>query len=377
MIQSARTRAALVLSIAVWLAVLPAAAQSSHPASRYYSAFPSEAVVLDVNDTTRDLTTPVELPLLPRSVLTSSFGTLEGPLQTILGTVEAVAVDRNGRLFILDSRFNNVRVIADDGRFLQSFGSPGNGPGELARPTSIAVDAGGHVYVADASRAVQVFALDRSGTYRYTRAFRLPAAAHGMCFLGSDLFIHGSNLEVANLIHRVDTTGVVLNSFGSLYSSPVPFINYTLSRSYIACDAHSGTIVLAPRGGLAEVRAYRRDGTPAWRLKLHGYVSASVEERGRAVRVTTLPGGSFIMALVTAPGGFVLQIGTRTQLGQVVIDGDGLTRLFFLAAGSGRPAALGRGPNETFRWIGRSRYVTTVMEPWPAVRFRATTGRQP
>ncbi len=73
-----------------------------------------------------------------------------------------VAVDADGNLYVSDTLNNRVQIFDADGNFLSMFGKAGDGPGYLARPKGIAVDVDGHIWVADAVQdRVQVF--DREG----------------------------------------------------------------------------------------------------------------------------------------------------------------------------------------------------------------------
>ena len=62
-----------------------------------------------------------------------------------------VAWDAEGNIFVADGHGPNARIAKfdRDGRFLTSWGSRGSEPGQFAMPHSIAVDAQGNVYVAD------------------------------------------------------------------------------------------------------------------------------------------------------------------------------------------------------------------------------------
>jgi DNA-binding beta-propeller fold protein YncE len=102
----------------------------------------------------------------PEGELVSSFGRRgEGPGEFDLPW--GVDVGPDGAIYVADWNNNRIQKLAPDGTFLMEFGRPGTGgragtgPGELRRPSSVAVSADGWVHVADRGndRAV-VFAPD-------------------------------------------------------------------------------------------------------------------------------------------------------------------------------------------------------------------------
>jgi len=69
-----------------------------------------------------------------------------------------VAVDKDGNLYVTDTFNDRVEIFDADGNFIRTFGKAGDGPGYFARPKGIAIDGDGHIWVADTVQdRVQVF----------------------------------------------------------------------------------------------------------------------------------------------------------------------------------------------------------------------------
>jgi hypothetical protein len=81
------------------------------------------------------------------------------PVDGLFRQVTDIAWDKAGNGYISDGYINSrIARVSHDGVWLGSFGSPGNEPGQLITPHSIAVDANDNVYVADrGNRRIQVF----------------------------------------------------------------------------------------------------------------------------------------------------------------------------------------------------------------------------
>jgi hypothetical protein len=62
----------------------------------------------------------------------TSFGKFARP--------KGIALDREGRIFVVDAAFQNVQIFNNDGQLLTYFAGPGVGPGELYLPTDISID---------------------------------------------------------------------------------------------------------------------------------------------------------------------------------------------------------------------------------------------
>lgn len=89
----------------------------------------------------------------------------------MFGSINAVAFDAGGRLFILDAGNRRIAQVGSDGKLVRSIGRIGRGPGEFSRPVGLAVTKDQHLVVFDAGQsAFSVF--DTAG--RFIRTFRPP-----------------------------------------------------------------------------------------------------------------------------------------------------------------------------------------------------------
>jgi hypothetical protein len=87
------------------------------------------------------------------------------PVDGMFRQVTDVTWDPAGNAYISDGYINSrVAKVDKNGKWLKSFGEPGDQPGQLATPHSIAADAQGNIYVANRGNGrVEVF--DSDGKY--------------------------------------------------------------------------------------------------------------------------------------------------------------------------------------------------------------------
>ena len=97
-----------------------------------------------------------------------------------------LAVDGLGNIYVLGSFHRAVFKYGTDGKYINRFGSDGDGPGQFRLGASgIAVDSQGRIYVAE-SRRIQVFAPDG----RFIDQFEVDGVASGLAISDNDeLFI--------------------------------------------------------------------------------------------------------------------------------------------------------------------------------------------
>jgi hypothetical protein len=139
-----------------------------------------------------------------------------------------VAWDRDGNIYVADGIGNNNRIAKFDknGRFLQHWGSTGAGPGQFTGLEALVIDAQGNIYAADAgNRRVQVFAPD--GSFR--SEFGNIGKPLAMCITPASpqyLFVsHAGDEDGMDdaAIYKVRLDGTVVGRFGSAGKRPGEF----------------------------------------------------------------------------------------------------------------------------------------------------------
>jgi len=69
-----------------------------------------------------------------------------------------MAIDADGNLYVCDTLNNRIEIFDADGKFISTYGKNGDGPGYFSRPKGIAIDSDNHIWVADGMQdRVQVF----------------------------------------------------------------------------------------------------------------------------------------------------------------------------------------------------------------------------
>jgi hypothetical protein len=134
-----------------------------------------------------------------------------------------VAWDAAGNIFVSDG-YGNSRIVkySKDGRFITSAGTKGNGPGQLNLPHTIATDAKGNVYVGDRSnRRIQVFDND----LKFKAIYDQVGAPWAICITpGAHQYLYSSNsnpdnnnAEIAAVtgeIYKMELDGTIVGKFG-------------------------------------------------------------------------------------------------------------------------------------------------------------------
>jgi DNA-binding beta-propeller fold protein YncE len=132
-----------------------------------------------------------------------------------------IAIGRGGEIYVTqghgkgDSR---VLKFDRDGKFIKTWGGKGTLPGQFNVPHSIAIDAGGLVYVADrGNKRIQVFDADGAFVREWT-LFGTPAGL----FIGTEPAVYLANGHHGQII-RLDMNGHILGMTGKVGKAPGEF----------------------------------------------------------------------------------------------------------------------------------------------------------
>ena len=146
-------------------------------------------------------------------------GTGAGQPTDLFNRPTDVAWDAAGNIFVADGAGNaRIAKFDKDGKFVKSWGKRGTAPGDFADVLSIAVDAQGNVYAGDGgNKRIQVF--DNNGTFK--TAFTNFGNAQAMCITkGANpvLYVSNSNpwndIDVAGEIYKMRLDGTIVGKFG-------------------------------------------------------------------------------------------------------------------------------------------------------------------
>ncbi|MDE0920429.1 MAG: 6-bladed beta-propeller, partial [Arenicellales bacterium] len=140
------------------------------------------------------------------------------------------------RVFVTDQGNFRVQVFTQDGIYSSEFGTEGTGDGQFLKPTHVAVDSKGHVYVTDWERRdVQKFVSSASG-YEWALTFggkETVAHEQGLFYAKADGYgPNGIAINSKDLIHVSDSGNCRVQVFdsGGIFKHQIPAAHYTPAK---------------------------------------------------------------------------------------------------------------------------------------------------
>ena len=206
------------------------------------------------------------------------IGVAEGERYEMLGRVEDIEVDADGRIFIVDRELGEVLFYSSDGSYLGFFGGQGEGPGEFNQPRELALSESGRKAVVFSKGRVQVFERQENGQFLYRNSF--PSIGTQGCVMNDHIYVLRYYLGRLGNIQKLTMEGEWVASFGYTYKSKSKFVTRRLSTgsgSRIACSKRHGVVGMIV-GRIPVLHGYSGDGELLWRVKFEDIKFTPVEE---------------------------------------------------------------------------------------------------
>jgi hypothetical protein len=177
----------------------------------------------------------VDLPVRPPAALPGNAAPGSGRPSDLFVRPTDVAWDAAGNIYVADGVGNVAGAVTDTrvakftkaGVFVKSWGSKGTEPGKFGSVRGIAIDAQGNVYVADGgNKRIQVF--DTDGNYK--REITNVGSPRALCMTsGSTQYLYTSNsnppnnIDTAGEIYKLRLDGSIVGKFGRAGKLPKEF----------------------------------------------------------------------------------------------------------------------------------------------------------
>lgn len=298
------------------------------------------------------------------------LGVAEGPEPLTFGSIRDAATDRLGRIMVLDDQALQLRVFDHAGRALQTFGGPGDGPGEYRYPRTLSVGPSGRAAVFDGRGVVHLYSLD-SDSVRFIKTVDLRMSIDYGCLLGDTLVVEGRQPGSDNILHVFARDGTAVRSFGVLYATDNPRVREQISDSVLECVERSQSIIVAPVF-LPEVRSYALSGELRWWTQIEGLRMIDFRENDQGFTSLGVPTAGYhgtIQLSATPSGVVVQQIAFVTKEARRRGELAGVETLL-LDAGTGAALYVSSAVTR-LRWAGDREVLYYVTDPFPRLVMAA------
>jgi len=237
-----------------------------------------------------------------------SIGVLEGDEAYVIGKPADVAVDSRGQILVLDRGYCHVQKYDKEGRYVQSIGRKGEGPGEFYLPTAMTTDDFDNVYIAGDNK-VSVF--DESGRHIDTFGMSYPEGVVRSIRVdaNADLFVSCLDIYDQKVIHKFNQAHEPAGSFCDSYAAGSE-IDVRIEAVY-----GGGSLDLDAQGHVFytqmtpyEIREFRPDGAHLMTvIRQNDFIEPPKVEMKNG-QISYMGGFSGSSAIVVLPGGRFMNV---------------------------------------------------------------------
>jgi hypothetical protein len=249
-----------------------------------------------------------------------------------------VVVDSKGNIYILDERNARIQKLGPDGKFRQTIGRRGQGPGDFQSPYYMAIDSADRLFVYDyANRRIQVMTAEGKADM----AIKLsPVSMNQIRLLKSGEIVLGgwvhlrelmrTGKKLPKLVTIVDLKGKTQRTFGEM--KDYGDLNVNSYANWIVIDVDSEDNICLSFRFQNRIEKYSGDGTLQWRvdrvLNYHtevidkGYIHR--DDKGTTGRIPYLNTVSWGIAADRLGRLWVITLNrqmTREEMGEEVVGG--------------------------------------------------------
>jgi len=204
-----------------------------------------------------------------------------------------LVLDDTGNIYILDAGNCRIQKFDPEGKFLDSFGREGQGPGEFQSPASLDFDAEGNLIIADwRSRKIQIFSKEGSLLKTITMTKNPLSSVYSLNSgllatigtLGYD--VEGKDKEpLPKLIRLLDSEGNIKLEFGDMFDYKHRMLNQKGNSFHFTVDTND--IIYLAFSYQNRIDKYSPEGKLLWKAdRVLNYTTKPLD-KGKIERTAT------------------------------------------------------------------------------------------
>jgi len=219
------------------------------------------------------------------------LGDLDSPDEhTAFYMPAAVAVDKAGNIYVLDSGNNRLQKFSADGKFLASFGRFGQGPGEFIYPSWLAIDSSENLYVSDPhNQRLEVLGSDgkslRTIKFADLEIGNFFVASNGNLLMEPPVISFRFAAEekektgqLSGLIKVMDPDGKLIGTIGQKLDMKNELLSNTVNSVFMTLDKDNHVYLVFPYQN--RIEKYSAEGQLIWRADRELPYSLEVQDKG-------------------------------------------------------------------------------------------------